>query len=196
MRYDEGVVSEETRAQIAGFFSGIGVAVAVSSGLAAERLTLGSANAALLANLLATLAAVVVFVLIARSRQVVASWLVAVPQIAGALLGTLVVHAWLIAGPQHTHRWMTEAPRQLVNDFVASFSILAMAWACARMGRSLVAGLVVVGVLLAVYRATTSMWHVDAVLFQAVSVQQLVCAETLAATVAIVIFRALSSRRV
>jgi hypothetical protein len=184
-------VNDDGQAQIAGFLSGAGVAVAVSSGLAAERLTLGSANAALAANLLSTLAAIAVFILAVRSERFVTRSLVVVPQIAGVLFGTLAVHAWLIAVPLFTHPWLAEAPRQLVNDFVASYSIVLMAWACAR--RSTTAGVIAVAVLLAAYRATTSLWHLDAVLFHTVTVQQLVFAETLAAAVAIVIFRMISA---
>ncbi|MEO8878457.1 MAG: hypothetical protein ABI461_22905 [Polyangiaceae bacterium] len=184
-------MTEEHRAQIAGFLSGTGVAVAVSSGLAVERLTRGSTNAALLANFLSTVAAVVVFVIATRSNYLVSTPFVALPQIAGVLFGTLAVHGWLIAGPQLTHAWLTEAPRQLVNDFVASFSILGMAWACAR--RSALTGIIAVAALLAGYHATMSLWHLDAAFFRAVSVQQLVLAETLAAVVAILIFRAISS---
>jgi hypothetical protein len=36
------------------------------------------------------------------------------------------VHAWLITIPVLTHPWLTEGPRQLVNDFVASYSIVLM----------------------------------------------------------------------
>jgi hypothetical protein len=186
-------VNDDGKAQIVGFLSGAGVAVAVSSGLAAERLTRGSADAALIANCLSTVAAVAVFMLAVRSERFVTRSLVVVPQIAGVLFGTLAVHAWLIAGPQLTHAWLAEVPRQLVNDFVASFSIVLMAWACAR--RSTTAGVVAVAALLAMYRATTSLWHLDAVFFRAVSVQQLVFAETLAAAVAIVIFRAVVTER-
>ncbi|MEO7108888.1 MAG: hypothetical protein ABI183_00505 [Polyangiaceae bacterium] len=184
-------MTDDGQAQIAGFLSGAGVAVAVSSGLAAERLTLGSADAALFANLLSTVAAVLVFVLAVRSERFAARSLVVVPQIAGVLFGTLAVHAWLISISVFTHPWLTEGPRQLVNDFVASYSIVLMAWACAR--RSATAGILTVAILLAAYRATTSLWHLDAVMFHTVSVQQLVFAETLAAATAIVIFRIVST---
>ena len=184
-------MTDDGQAQFTGFLSGAGVAVAVSAGLAAERLTRGSESAAVVANLLSTIAAVVVFVLAVRSERFAVRSLVVVPQIAGVLFGTLAVHAWLITVSLFTHPWLAEAPRQLVNDFVASYSIVLMAWACAR--KSTTAGVIAVSVLLAVYRATTSLWHLDAVLFHTVSVQQLVFAETLAAAVAIVIFRIISA---
>jgi hypothetical protein len=184
-------VTDDEQAQITGFLSGAGVAVAVSAGLAAERLTLGSTNAAVVANLLSTIAAVVVFALAVRSERYATRALVVVPQIAGVLFGTLAVHAWLMTISAATHPWLTEGPRQLVNDFVASYSIVLMAWACVR--RKATAGILAVAVLLAGYRATTALWHLDSVLFHAVSVQQLVFAETLAAAVAIVIFRIVST---
>lgn len=184
-------MTDDAEAQILGVLSGAGVAVAVSSGLAAERLTLGSESAALVANALSTIAAVLVFVLAVRSQRFAVRSLVVIPQVAGVLFGTLAVHAWMIAIPVGSHPWLTEGPRQLVNDFVASYSIVLMAWACAR--RSATAGILTVAVLLAAYRATTSLWHLDAVLFHAVSVQQLVFAETLAAAMAIVIFRVVST---
>jgi riboflavin transporter FmnP len=184
-------VTDDEQAQITGFSSGAGVAVAVSAGLAAERLTLGSEGAALIANALSTIAAVVVFALAVRSQRFATRSLMVVPQIAGVLLGTLSVHTWLILTSTTSHPWLTEGPRQLVNDFVASYSIVLMAWACVR--EKATAGILAVAVLLASYRATTSFWHLDSVLFHTVTVQQLVFAETLAAAVAIVIFRMISA---
>ncbi len=184
-------MTDDKEAQIAGFFSGVGVAVAVSAGLAAERLTLGSTTAALMANALSTLAAVVVFAIAARAQGFATRSLVVVPQISGVLFGTLAVHAWLMTAASPSHPWLSEGPRQLVNDFVASYSILLMAWAGVRRKATL--GIFAVAILLAAYRATTSLWHLDTVLFHAVSVQQLVFTETLAAAVAIVIFRIVST---
>ena len=167
------------------------MALAVSGGLVAERLSLGGTNAAIVANLAASVAAVVMFSFARGAPPVESDWLAVLPQIAGVLAGTLAVHAWLIVGPYRTHAWLAEGPRQLVNDFVASFSILLAAWACAR--RRTIAGIGAIGCALAAYRLTTPLWHLDSALFRTITVQQLVLAESLAAFVAIVIFRAVAS---
>ncbi len=181
------------RTQITGVCSGLFVAGAVSGGLAAARLTLGAESAAIAANVAASIAAVVLFLVAVRARREDFVSLTLLPQIAGILVGTLLVHAWLIEGPYQTHVWLSEKPRQLVNDFVASFSILAAAWACAR--RSVLIGIVVVVAMLVAYRLTTPMWHLDGALFSTITVQQLVFAESLAALFAVLIFRAISSIR-
>ncbi|HEX7667056.1 MAG TPA: hypothetical protein VF407_21145 [Polyangiaceae bacterium] len=186
-------MKDSLRTQLAGFASGLLAAGAVSGGLAAARLTLGDESAAFAANLAASLAAVILFTVAVRARREDFVSLTLVPQVAGVLCGTLLVHAWLIEGPYQTHAYLSEKPRQLVNDFVASFSILAAAWACAR--RSVVIGILAVVVLLVAYRLTTPMWHLDGGLFGAITVQQLVLFESLAALVAVLIFRAFSSIR-
>lgn len=184
-------VNESTRAQIEAFFAGGGVALAVSGGLVAARLTLGGAEMAVAANLVASVAAVLAFRLAARAERRSPGDTVLVPAVAGVLGATLLVHACVIAGPYRTHAWLAEGPRQLVNDFAASFSILLAAWACAK--RSTVLALVVVGGLLGAYRMTMPLWHLDTALFHAITVQQLVLAESIAALFAIVIFRAATS---
>lgn len=195
-----------------GSFSGLLLGLAVSGGIAGERLTLGATAMGTVANALATVAALVAATIATRRTQV--AWVelplspedgpaevgrlhplaVLVPQVVGAIVGVAAVHVLLREGTLGHAPWLSERPAQLVNDGVAVFGLLALAWACASNldGRVLFAALLV----LTVYRLTGARWHVDhAPAGFRTTVQQFVVAQFVAAAVAMALARTLRVRR-
>lgn len=166
--------------------SGFVLAVAVSGGIVGERVSEGSLPVALAANALVTLVSVVVLLLTARAQGMpVMTYLGA--QGFGALLGIFLVHQAL-RGTGLALPWLSERPAQLVNDLVATFGVLALITGMAR-GADLRALLVCL-LVLTVYRATSSMWHLDAAPHGFVfTVQQLVVAQVAAVALAMVAYR-------
>jgi glycerol uptake facilitator-like aquaporin len=127
------------------------VAAVVGSGIMAERLSGGNVALALLANTIATGAALVALILAlgpisgAHLNPVVSladaiehglSWPEAgaysVAQFSGGIAGTLVAHAMfalpLVFLSQHVRR----GPAQMLSECVATFGLLCVIWGCAR----------------------------------------------------------------
>ena len=172
------------------FSVGLVLALAVSGGIAGERVTLGRLGIALVANAAATTAAI----LAARTSLPRAHPLtVLVPQVLGAVVGVVLVHLLVRRAAAQAFPWLSESPAQLVNDAVAVSGLLALAWACARDLdlRVLLGALLVV----TAYRLTSQMWHLDRAPggFHA-TVQDLVVAELFAAALALGLFRAFWAR--
>lgn len=195
-----------------GSCSGLLLGLAVSGGIAGERLTLGAAAVGICANAVATVAALVAAIIATRRAQV--AWVelpaapvdgratvgrlhplaVLVPQVVGAIVGVAVVHALLREGVFGAAPWLSERPAQFVNDGVAVVGLLALAWACAANldGRVLFGALL----LLTVYRLTAARWHVDhAAGGFRTTVQQFVVAQFVAAAVAMAVARTLRVHR-
>jgi glycerol uptake facilitator-like aquaporin len=127
------------------------LAAVVGSGIMGERLSAGSVAIALLANTIATGAALVALVLtfgpvsgahfnpavtLADASQGGLKWR-EVPayigaQVAGAFIGVVVAHAMfgerLVAASQHVRA----SSGELLGEFVASFGLLSVIWGCAR----------------------------------------------------------------
>jgi glycerol uptake facilitator-like aquaporin len=127
------------------------LAAVVGSGIMGERLAAGNVAVALLANTLATGAALVALILtfgpisgahfnpavtLADASQRGLAW-TSVPaylvaQVAGAYAGVAVAHVMfgepLFAASRHARAGLP----QLVSEFVATFGLLAVIWGCAR----------------------------------------------------------------
>jgi glycerol uptake facilitator-like aquaporin len=127
------------------------LAAVVGSGIMGERLAAGNVAIALLANTLATGAALVALILtfgpisgahfnpavtLADASQRGLAW-TSVPaylvaQVAGAFAGVAVAHVMfgepLFAASRHARAGLP----QLVSEFVATFGLLAVIWGCAR----------------------------------------------------------------
>jgi glycerol uptake facilitator-like aquaporin len=150
------------------------VAAVVGSGIMAERLSAGNLALALLANSIATGAALVALILTfgpisgAHFNPVVSladalehglSWSDApayvMAQCLGGTLGTIAAHAMfgvrLISLSRHTR----SGPAQLLSEFVAAFGLLCVIWGCSR-SRSSVTAIAVGAYITAAYWFTAS----------------------------------------
>jgi glycerol uptake facilitator-like aquaporin len=127
------------------------LAAVVGSGIMGERLSGGNVGIALLANTLATGAALVALILtfgpisgahfnpavtFAVASQGELPWLVVpvyvIAQVGGAFAGVATAHI-MFAEPLFTaSRHARDGVSQLVSEFVATFGLLAVIWGCAR----------------------------------------------------------------
>jgi hypothetical protein len=173
------------------------VALATSAGIAGERLTRAALPMVVLANAVATLAGILAIVVTMRPMIVLFdaaerpkklhTFAVLVAQIAGAVAGIAMVHWAVRREVLGIAPWLSERPAQLMNDAVAVFGLLAVVWACARGLDLRLLVLALVGVTL--YRVTSPLWHVDRAP-GAISIQQLVVMQFMAAALALGVFRA------
>lgn len=127
------------------------VAAVVGSGIMAERLSAGNGTLALLANTLATGAALVALILTfgpisgAHLNPAVslASYLedgltrpeafsYVVSQVAGGLTGTVVAHAMFALPLLSISHHVRSGPAQVFSEFVATFGLLSVIWGCSR----------------------------------------------------------------
>jgi hypothetical protein len=170
----------------AAFLAGAVLGTVTSGGIVLERLSGGDLRVGVAVNAFVTLLSILTLGLLKRAAPLGSR--VLVPEIVGAWLGILGIHlalrfGWITGAP-----WLSERPLQLVNDGVAVFTTLAVAWACARRLdlRILVAALVA----LSLYRVTGRFWHLDARPNGfLVTVQDLVLAQCAAAALALPIYR-------
>jgi hypothetical protein len=81
-----------------------------------------------------------------------------VPQLLGVALGITLTH--LVLQRVGTAPWLSEEPRQFVNDIVATVTIVAVMRACGARSFSFVA-LAVGLATVTLYVLTASSWHVD-----------------------------------
>ena len=128
------------------------VATVVGSGIMGERLAGGSVAIALLANTIATGAALVTLILtfgpisgghfnpavsIADAIEKTMSWTVAayyIPaQCCGAVIGATVAHIMFgLPTISISHR-VRSGPAQIFSEFVATFGLLSVIWGCSRL---------------------------------------------------------------
>jgi len=127
------------------------VAGVVGSGIMAERLSAGNVALALLANTIATGAALVALILAfgpisgAHLNPVVSladaiehglSWSEAgaysLAQLSGGIAGTLVAHAMFALPLVSLSQHVRHGPAQMLSEFVATFGLLCVIWGCAR----------------------------------------------------------------
>ena len=150
------------------------VTVVVGSGIMAERLSGGNAALALLANTIATGAALVALIFAfeavsgAHFNPVVSfadalehglpyreAFAYTTAQLAGGIFGTLIAHLMfrlsLISLSQHAR----SGPAQIFSEFVATFGLLCVIWGCAR-SRSNAAAFAVGSYIAAAYWFTAS----------------------------------------
>ena len=127
------------------------VAAVVGSGIMAERLSGGNVALALLANAIATGAALVALILAfgavsgAHFNPVVSladaierglSWSEAgaysLAQFSGGIAGTLVAHAMFALPLISLSRHVRHGAAQILSEFVATFGLVCVIWGCAR----------------------------------------------------------------
>jgi len=133
------------------------LAAVVGSGIMGERLAGGNAAVALLANTIATGAALVALILtfgpisgahfnpavtLADASQGGLSWnevpFYLVAQLAGAFVGVAVAHLMFEMPMFLASRHARSGPAQAFSEFVATFGLLAVIWGCARLRSSAV----------------------------------------------------------
>lgn len=150
------------------------VAAVVGSGVMAERLSAGNVALALLANTIATGAALAALILTfgpisgAHFNPVVSvadavehglSWFdglaYALAQCSGGILGTILAHAMFGLPLVSLSRHARSGPAQLLSEFVAAFGLLCVIWGCSR-SRSSVTPFAVAAYITSAYWFTAS----------------------------------------
>ena len=150
------------------------VATVVGSGIMAERLANGNVALALLANTLATGAALVALILtfgpisgahfnpvvsIADAIENGLPWSETVPymlaQIFGGISGTMLAHLMFALPLLSISRHIRGGPAQFVSEFTATFGLLCVIWGCSR-SRSNVVPFAVGAYITAAYWFTAS----------------------------------------
>ena len=133
------------------------LAAVVGSGIMGERLAGGNVAVALLANTLATGAALVALILtfgpisgahfnpavtLADASQGGLGWgdvpAYVVAQVVGAFAGVAIAHLMFEAPLFFASRHARSGPAQAFSEFVATFGLLAVIWGCARLRSSTV----------------------------------------------------------
>lgn len=170
LTFDEERVHAFVRRVVAiAFVTGLVLALVSSGCIVLDRtLGLGSARFAFASSVIVVGMSALAMALGFRSRATtftvddqrtrVRSGVILVPQLAGVVVGILLVHLTLRC--VSTSPWLDEHPRQFVNDVVATFGIVAVLHACAERALKLVplaAGLTAT----TMYSATATLWHVD-----------------------------------
>ena len=164
------------RARIVAEFLGTAflVAAVVGSGIMAERLASGNAALALLANTIATGAALVTLILtfgpisgahlnpvvsVADAMEGGLAWPETLPyvaaQIFGGVCGTVAAHAMFGLPLVTLSRHVRSGPAQILSEFIASFGLLCVIWGCSR-SRSNVVPFAVGSYITAAYWFTSS----------------------------------------
>jgi glycerol uptake facilitator-like aquaporin len=164
------------RARIVAEFLGTAflVAAVVGSGIMAERLSAGNLALALLANTLATGAALVALILtfgpisgahlnpvvsLADAMEGGLAWSETLPylaaQIFGGVCGTLAAHARFGLPPVSLSRHIRGGPAQFLSELIATFGLLSVIWGCSR-SRSSIAPFAVGSYITAAYWFTSS----------------------------------------
>jgi hypothetical protein len=166
--------------------AGLIVASVTSAGILVDRIMLGAFRAALLGDVLTTIVALAVSIVAARAFFDAGGlgW-----SLVGAAIGIATVHA--VAVVLHPVPWLTESPRQLVNDITASVATLGLVYVCAAR-RVELHRVVLVTSVIAFYAVTHAFWHVDrAPIGFTATVQQCVVAQYVSVMLALLVFRAL-----
>jgi glycerol uptake facilitator-like aquaporin len=150
------------------------VAAVVGSGIMAERLAGGNAALALLANTIATGAALVALILtfgpisgahlnpavsIADAMEGGLAWSETLPyisaQISGGVLGTIAAHGMFGLSLISLSHHVRSGPAQFLSEFIAAFGLLSVIWGCSR-SRSSVVPFAVASYITAAYWFTAS----------------------------------------
>jgi Major intrinsic protein len=134
------------------------LATVVGSGIMAEQLAGGNAAIALLANTLATGAALVALILtfgsisgahfnpavtLADALEGGIAWrdtpYYVLAQVAGALAGTVAAHLMFRLPVLSLSQHVRSGPSQLFSEFIATFGLLSVIWGCSRLRSDTVA---------------------------------------------------------
>jgi glycerol uptake facilitator-like aquaporin len=151
------------------------LATVVGSGIMGERLAGGNVAVALLANTLATGAALVALILtfgpvsgahfnpavtLADASQGGLSWREAPAyvalQIVGAVVGVIVANVMFDLSAVTLSRHVRQGPGQLLSEFVATFGLLSVIWGCSRLRSATVVAFAVGAYITAAYWFTAS----------------------------------------
>jgi glycerol uptake facilitator-like aquaporin len=155
--------------------TGLLVAAVVGSGIMAERLAGGNAALALLANTLATGAALFALILtlapisgahlnpavsLAMAFRRYISWSEAAiyvgAQFAGGLMGTVVAHVMFSCDWYSPSRHQRSGFALLISECVATFGLLCVVWGCAKIRSVLATPVAVASYIVAAYWFTAS----------------------------------------
>src|ERR1700756_1290151 len=150
------------------------VAAIIGSGIMAERLANGNVALALLANTIATGAALIALILTfgpisgAHFNPVVSvadslegglsgheTFVYVLAQILGGIVGTVLAHVMFSLPLVSLSRHIRSGPAQFVSEFTATFGLLCVIWGCSR-SRSSVAPFAVGSYITAAYWFTSS----------------------------------------
>ena len=150
------------------------LATVIGSGIMGERLSGGNVAVALLANTIATGAALVALILtfgsisgahfnpavtLADASQGGLAWRdvpsYVAAQILGAYAGVLAAHLMFELPPFFASRHVRQGPAQMFSEFVATFGLLAVIWGCSRV-RSAAVPFAVAAYITAAYWFTAS----------------------------------------
>jgi glycerol uptake facilitator-like aquaporin len=150
------------------------LATVVGSGIMAQNLSGGNVALALLANTLATGAALVALILtfgsisgahfnpvvtLADALEGGIPWretpVYVVAQLLGAIAGTLSAHAMFQLPAVSLSQHVRSGPSQIFSEFVATFGLLSVIWGCSRL-RSNAVAFAVGGYIVAAYWFTAS----------------------------------------
>jgi glycerol uptake facilitator-like aquaporin len=151
------------------------LAAVVGSGIMGERLAGGNVGIALLANTIATGAALVALILtfgpisgahfnpavtLADASQGGLSWKDAPvyigAQVSGAIIGVACANVMFELPVFFASRHERAGPAQLFSEFIATFGLLAVIWGCARRQRSAIIPFAVAAYIVAAYWFTAS----------------------------------------
>jgi glycerol uptake facilitator-like aquaporin len=164
------------RARVAAEFIGTGflVAAVVGSGIMAERLSTGNTAMTLLANTIATGAALVALILtfgpisgahlspvvsVAYALEGGLPWSETLPyilaQLTGGIGGTILAHGMFGLPLISLSRHVRTGPAQFLSECVATFGLLSVIWGCSR-SKSSVVPFAVASYIMAAYWFTAS----------------------------------------
>jgi len=151
------------------------LAAVVGSGIMAERLSGGNVALALLANTVATGAALLALILTfgpisgahfnpvvticdawQRGISVRGAFFYIPVQFAGALLGVAVANAMFDLPSFFASTKVRTGPSQWLGEFIATFGLLAVIWGCTRLQRAVVVPFAVAAYITAAYWFTSS----------------------------------------
>jgi glycerol uptake facilitator-like aquaporin len=151
------------------------LAAVVGSGIMGERLAAGNVGLALLANTVATGAALVALILtfgpisgahfnpavtLADASQGGLAWRDArgyvAAQIVGAVVGVAIADLMFGEPPFASSRHVRHGPAQLLSEFVATFGLLSVIWGCSRLRSAVVVPFAVGAYITAAYWFTAS----------------------------------------
>jgi glycerol uptake facilitator-like aquaporin len=151
------------------------LAAVVGSGIMAERLSAGNNAIALLANTIATGAALVALILtfgpmsgahfnpvvtICDAWQGGISWrdtvFYAFAQFLGAIVGVVVANSMFDLSPLFASTKVRTGISQWLGEFAATFGLLAVIWGCSRLQKSVVVPFAVAAYITAAYWFTSS----------------------------------------
>ncbi len=155
--------------------AGLLVAAVVGSGIMGEQLADGNVAIALLANTIATGAALAALILtfgplsgahlnpavtLAAAARRALDWRETVPyiaaQIVGGLLGAVLAHVMFGRAWYSLSQHPRSGPAQLVSEFIATFGLLLVIWACAKAHSVVPVAVAVAGYIMAAYWFTAS----------------------------------------